>query len=564
MPPHRLPTRHVHVPVPFVALLVCPRQCWDLVPLWLTVPVSAVCVAQRYYAGARFFWDYGLWSAILIIARVLESAIDIDYPGRLTFRYTFALLMYAHITLLLVWIGLALVWLTLSAIINPAKNLVMAAAMLAPIYSLRATWCHTAFLRKDVADTCTEALNAVLLSKVAGYVQSQGAMKSVNTANGFIRQLVCPKGAPIPSETIFRAMDPRNWRTATLSIVSGGGNSSTPRSSTTTERLGSGQYTFGVGKHDADDAFVKVHKEAGAGLKRPDGDTNEDVYITMDELTEVEICCVEESLAAQAKRAFNAIDTNKTGITCAQWNRDTVIKQKFVPHFWLTKLDDIFNKCAVSSAAAGVADTDEGTAELKALFDTLDKDTDDAVSSEEWGHAVGKNKAAMAKYFVGDMAEIGKAFSRIDTNNNDCLTWAEFSGYYYNSDHYKGTVPITRDRFAAALDKDERLTRTRTTIVTIKPGDLKQNSSTPINDKKFGVRLSDFIPLGSKLRGIKVRQRRSCGSTHAQWSHPTHEEGLFGTCCCCCLHVDTHAVPLPSCPPGACHAHGHRQGGARH
>lgn len=72
-------------------------------------------------------------------------------------------------------------------------------------------------------------------------------------------------------------------------------------------------------------------------------------------------------------------------------------------------------------------ETDEGSAELKQLYETLDKDGDGKVSSKEWGSAVYKNQDIMKKYFGGrTLEEIGRAFNRIDADNSDSLTWDEF------------------------------------------------------------------------------------------------------------------------------------------
>ena len=76
---------------------------------------------------------------------------------------------------------------------------------------------------------------------------------------------------------------------------------------------------------------------------------------------------------------------------------------------------------------ADALETEEGQAELKALFATLDKDGDGSVTSKEWGKALSKNKELMAKYFGGaTMAEIGKAFRRLDADGSGDLTWEEF------------------------------------------------------------------------------------------------------------------------------------------
>lgn len=71
--------------------------------------------------------------------------------------------------------------------------------------------------------------------------------------------------------------------------------------------------------------------------------------------------------------------------------------------------------------------TEEGQAELKGLWDRLDKDGDGKVTGKEWGSKVYSEKDIMSKYFGGsDMASIGKGFNRIDADGNDLLTWDEF------------------------------------------------------------------------------------------------------------------------------------------
>jgi len=72
--------------------------------------------------------------------------------------------------------------------------------------------------------------------------------------------------------------------------------------------------------------------------------------------------------------------------------------------------------------------TEEGYAELHALFATLDKDGDGTVTSKEWGKAVTRNKVLLAKYF-GDAnsspKEIGQAFRRLDIDGSGDLSWEE-------------------------------------------------------------------------------------------------------------------------------------------
>ena len=90
-----------------------------------------------------------------------------------------------------------------------------------------------------------------------------------------------------------------------------------------------------------------------------------------------------------------------------------------------------FESGAISLGAslrlAGAMQTAEGHAELHALFQQLDKDTNGSVSSKEWGGAVFQNKELLAKYFGGaSLPEIGKAFARLDTDGSKDLTWEEF------------------------------------------------------------------------------------------------------------------------------------------
>jgi len=76
---------------------------------------------------------------------------------------------------------------------------------------------------------------------------------------------------------------------------------------------------------------------------------------------------------------------------------------------------------------AGAMQTEEGKAELKTLFDTLDKDGNSKVSSKEWGQALKANQEMLAKFFGGaELPEIGKAFKRLDVDGSGDLTWEEF------------------------------------------------------------------------------------------------------------------------------------------
>lgn len=88
---------------------------------------------------------------------------------------------------------------------------------------------------------------------------------------------------------------------------------------------------------------------------------------------------------------------------------------------------DATTEFEIAIKASDAMATEEGRAELKALFDTLDKNSDGKVSSKEWGSGVSKNKEIMAKYFGGsNVGAIGRAFGRIDTNRDKQLSWEEF------------------------------------------------------------------------------------------------------------------------------------------
>ena len=70
--------------------------------------------------------------------------------------------------------------------------------------------------------------------------------------------------------------------------------------------------------------------------------------------------------------------------------------------------------------------TEDGRAELKALFDSLDANQDGVISVQEWGDGVAKHKDVIAKFFGGaTIEEIGRQFSRIDANNDEKLSWDE-------------------------------------------------------------------------------------------------------------------------------------------
>jgi Ca2+-binding EF-hand superfamily protein len=71
--------------------------------------------------------------------------------------------------------------------------------------------------------------------------------------------------------------------------------------------------------------------------------------------------------------------------------------------------------------------TEEGTEEMRALWEDLDKNGDGRVSGKEWGSMVYAKQGEMSALIGGStMQEIGEGFNRIDSNGDDSLTWDEF------------------------------------------------------------------------------------------------------------------------------------------
>ena len=93
---------------------------------------------------------------------------------------------------------------------------------------------------------------------------------------------------------------------------------------------------------------------------------------------------------------------------------------------------DCWEAWGVLAQTSSAVLSEEGQAELKVLFDSLDEDGDGKVTIAEWGKAVAQNKELLAKYFGGDVAAkpaAGSAFSafkKIDVDNSGALDWAEF------------------------------------------------------------------------------------------------------------------------------------------
>ena len=155
---------------------------------------------------------------------------------------------------------------------------------------------------------------------------------------------------------------------------------------------------------------------------------------------------------AELKKLFLSIDTDGSGtVSSKEWGK--AIGQhwkemgKFFGGLTVSEVGKMFKKLDVDGSGdltwdefenalqsmdmslrlAQALESQEGMAELKALWDTLDKDGDGKVTGKEWGSAVSKNQEVMKKYFGGkNLKQIGKMFSKIDTDGSGDLTWDEF------------------------------------------------------------------------------------------------------------------------------------------
>ena len=79
---------------------------------------------------------------------------------------------------------------------------------------------------------------------------------------------------------------------------------------------------------------------------------------------------------------------------------------------------------------AAAANSDKGQAELKALFDELDKDSSGKVSSKEWGSSVSKHRDKLAKHFGGSsLKTIGRLFNSVDADGDKAITFEEFLSF---------------------------------------------------------------------------------------------------------------------------------------
>jgi Ca2+-binding EF-hand superfamily protein len=122
--------------------------------------------------------------------------------------------------------------------------------------------------------------------------------------------------------------------------------------------------------------------------------------------------------------AFNRLDTNNSDLlTWDEFAAATKAEPK------QEKKADVARSWALVRNVVSVMQTKDGSKEMQALFDKLDKDGDGKLSSREWGRSLFRNKDALNKYFGrANLRELGQMFSKIDANGNDSLSWDEFSG----------------------------------------------------------------------------------------------------------------------------------------
>jgi Ca2+-binding EF-hand superfamily protein len=72
-------------------------------------------------------------------------------------------------------------------------------------------------------------------------------------------------------------------------------------------------------------------------------------------------------------------------------------------------------------------ESEEGKAELRKLFHSIDTDGSGVVSSKEWGKAIGQHWKLMGRFFGGlTVGEVGQMFKKLDADGSGDLTWGEF------------------------------------------------------------------------------------------------------------------------------------------
>merc|ERR1712070_1061132 len=121
--------------------------------------------------------------------------------------------------------------------------------------------------------------------------------------------------------------------------------------------------------------------------------------------------------------AFGRLDTNNSdSLTWDEFAAGTEVAPAS------TTAPDPARVWAIVRNVVAVMETEDGEAELRAVFDKIDRDDNGKVSCREWGRFTWKDKDLVTKYFGGgNCREIAQLFGKLDANNNDSLSWDEFT-----------------------------------------------------------------------------------------------------------------------------------------
>lgn len=138
--------------------------------------------------------------------------------------------------------------------------------------------------------------------------------------------------------------------------------------------------------------------------------------------TEAELDYVNEAITPTLKKGLYALCQARPADP-RTWLANWLLENKPAP-----KLDPE-GSAAAHQALVEMYSSPEGLAELKALFEDLDKDGNGSISAKEWGKGVAKHWKTMAKFFGGvSQKKVGKLFKELDADGSGDLTWDEFTG----------------------------------------------------------------------------------------------------------------------------------------
>jgi len=235
-------------------------------------------------------------------------------------------------------------------------------------------------------------------------------------------------------------------------------------------------------------------KEIGSAFKRLDSDkdgmlTWSEFEVALDEWAEgtanVEVLAmamVSDDGRSELRELFNKMDKDGNGkVSGKEWGKAVGANRELLAKYFggstLVEIGSAFKRLDTDNSGtltwdefeaalaqwddstvgvhclASIMEEDESKAELKALFDKLDKDGDGKVSGQEWGRSVAGDKDVMAKYFGGStLKEIGSAFRRLDTDRSGALTWDEFEAALFQWD---APSAVGVNLLASIMEEDE-------------------------------------------------------------------------------------------------------------